>query len=936
MKKIRLVIAVAGAMVLSALAVPASAATQDQINHAITNGLAWLVSQQNSDGSWGSSYPVAYTGFAVTKLEERAFELGYASPFDDAYPYKTNVINGLNYLFNQASTNATTGGVCFAKGSSYETYSTGIAMMAIAASRTPNNIVNVSNGLVNGMTYQAVLQLIVNYFAAGQNPDGGWRYYALSGSSDNSNTGYAVMGLRYAEAPIYGFACTIPATLKAKLSTNWINAIQVSGGTNDGGGGYTAGGGGVNLLETGNLLFEMSFVGDNTPTQRVQRAIGYIQTNWNDNNENPGWRPHQYQAMDCLMEGFGSLGIPIITVNGTNVDWFGQFSDAIVASQQGNGSWPADGNGDVTLSTDWALLVLEKIGVEALQITPATGFTASGCVGGPFTATNVGGPFTATSETFSLTNIGTAPLNWSLANSSSWLDASLSGGTLTVGGTTNATVSLNANAYSLTQGVYTATVWFTDQTSGLVQSRQFTLTVGVPVITAEPTNQMIEWGNSATFSVGATGAPLYFQWQKNGTDLTDAGNISGSATTTLVLSPTTTNDDGSYTVIITDACGSVTSSVVTLTVLPQPTMGIECDRDLGLRIFSQANALYTRTEMASQNSQMSWVNNATYPVTYSFTVTNLPPIPDALQTMFWFIPANAMPTADQVGGANGIGANDTTIDADATNAMCFELNNQQGQTNNDYHVFVGYKINTNGLSLNLGDPAVDYTNSLGNHVLFKKLATNYYAGTDPAYTMAASGNGTWTLTFSDATHGSVAGPGLSPVSFTIPAGDEQYFTNALQVYFGVQNNSFNSIGDSVLCFNISINGAYGELTNDFSFGKNWSDDWRAVENGSSRSTHLGLWQVPENIAYWLSWTAPASGYDVEVTPYLTPDPSLGHVPWVMPAYYNSFTTMLIEQLEGTKVWTYITTNNLDLMMNYYPSVKSNAFFRLHRPPKSAR
>jgi hypothetical protein len=473
------------------------------------------------------------------------------------------------------------------------------------------------------------------------------------------------------------------------------------------------------------------------------------------------------------------------------------------------------------------------VGVDALQITPATGFTASGYVGGPFSITN---------ESFSLANAGTNSLNWTLVNTSVWLNASPGGGTITVGGITNVTVCLNANAYSLTQGSYSATVWFTNLNDSVGQSRQFIL-----VATA------------------------------------------------------------------------------------LPNIGIECDRDLGLRVFSQPNTNYQRTEMVSQNSQMSWVNNATYPVTYSFTVTNLPPIPDALQTMFWFIPVNAMPTADQANGAN-----DTRVDLDATNALCMTLNNQ-GVTNSNYHVFVGYKLNTNGLSLNAGDPAVDYTNSLGNHVLFKKLATNYYNGKNPTGYGAASGNGTWTLTLSDSNHGSVTGPGLSPVSFTIPAGDEQYFLNPLRVYFGVQNNSTLSIGDSVLCFNISISGAYGELTNDFSFGKNWSDDWSAVESPGTRTTEIGLWAVPQNIAYWLSWTAPAKGFDVEVTPYLTPDPSLGHVPWVEPLYYSGFSpSTLFEQVEGTKVWTFITTNNLDAMMNYYPSVVSNAFFRLHNPPKSSR
>jgi hypothetical protein len=533
----------------------------------ISHGLAWLVSQQNSNGSWGSSYPVAYTGFAIAKLEDRAFELGYASPFDDAYPYKTNVINGLNYLFNQVSTNARTGGFCFVPGSGAETYCTGIGMLGIAASRAPTNIVNVANSLVNGMTYKAVLQSIVNYFAAGQNPDGGWRYSALSGSSDNSNTGYAVMGLRFAESPIYGFACVIPAKLKAALSTNWIKAIQDnSGDSNDGGGGYTSGSSGVNLLETGNLLFEMSFVGDNTSIQRVQRAIAYIQTKWNENDENPGWRPHQYQAMDCLMEGFGSLGITNITVNGTNVDWFGQFSDAIVVSQQSNGAWPADGNGDAMLSTEWALLVLEKVsGGEPLQIIPLD-FDATGCVGGPFTVTN---------ETFSLINTGTGTnsLTWSLANTSTWLDASPGGGTLTVGAWTNVTVSLNSNAYSLPSGFYTATVWFTNLNDSAVQSRQFTLAIDLLTILFQPQSLIVSKWFPASFSVSVSGTPpLNFQWQKNGTNLADGNNISGSTTATLVLNPTTINDAGNYTVIITNACGSVvTSSNAILIFIPSST-----------------------------------------------------------------------------------------------------------------------------------------------------------------------------------------------------------------------------------------------------------------------------------------------------------------------------------------------------------------------------
>ncbi len=204
-----------------------------------------------------------------------------------------------------------------------------------------------------------------------------------------------------------------------------------------------------------------------------------------------------------------------------------------------------------------------SISSDPLFIAPAAGFDATGCVGGPFSMTN---------ETFSLSNVGTNSLDWSLANTSSWLDASPGGGTLAVGGTTNVTVSLSSSAYSLTSGIYTATVWFTNLNDSVVQSCQFTLAVGLPTILSQPQRLAVCEGSPASFSVSASGTPLYFQWQKNGTNLTDGGNIFGSATSNLLFSTTTTNDDGSYTVIITDACGSVTSSVPVLSVVLPPTI----------------------------------------------------------------------------------------------------------------------------------------------------------------------------------------------------------------------------------------------------------------------------------------------------------------------------------------------------------------------------
>ena len=89
-----------------------------------------------------------------------------------------------------------------------------------------------------------------------------------------------------------------------------------------------------------------------------------------------------------------------------------------------------------------------------------------------------------------------------------------------------------------------------------------------PSITSQPHSLTVTNGDPASFSVTAGGtAPLFYQWQKNGANLVDGGNVSGSVSNTLSLSAASTNDVGNYTVIITNTDGSVTSSVARLILL---------------------------------------------------------------------------------------------------------------------------------------------------------------------------------------------------------------------------------------------------------------------------------------------------------------------------------------------------------------------------------
>jgi len=83
-----------------------------------------------------------------------------------------------------------------------------------------------------------------------------------------------------------------------------------------------------------------------------------------------------------------------------------------------------------------------------------------------------------------------------------------------------------------------------------------------PSIATQPSNQSVTVGQTAIFSVVATGtAPLNYQWQKGTTPIT--GATSASYTTPVTIS----SDNGSqFQVVVSNSAGSTTSTAATLTV----------------------------------------------------------------------------------------------------------------------------------------------------------------------------------------------------------------------------------------------------------------------------------------------------------------------------------------------------------------------------------
>jgi Immunoglobulin domain len=102
--------------------------------------------------------------------------------------------------------------------------------------------------------------------------------------------------------------------------------------------------------------------------------------------------------------------------------------------------------------------------------------------------------------------------------------------------------------------------------AGSVTSNPATLTVDsastAPSITQQPASQAVTAGVIATFTVVAAGtAPLAYQWQKSGTAI--AGATAASYTTPATL---LTDNGAQFTVVVSNAAGTLTSGAATLTV----------------------------------------------------------------------------------------------------------------------------------------------------------------------------------------------------------------------------------------------------------------------------------------------------------------------------------------------------------------------------------
>ncbi|MBL7997208.1 MAG: immunoglobulin domain-containing protein [Candidatus Kapabacteria bacterium] len=127
------------------------------------------------------------------------------------------------------------------------------------------------------------------------------------------------------------------------------------------------------------------------------------------------------------------------------------------------------------------------------------------------------------------------------------------------------TTTLTINSLTLADiGSYTMRA-ITTVCSSVIISNAGGLTVNpAPKVTTQPQSKTIGEGASTTFSVVASGNDVRYQWKKGATD------ISGATLNTFTISNAKKADEGKYTVVVSNSCGTATSQEATLTVSNAP------------------------------------------------------------------------------------------------------------------------------------------------------------------------------------------------------------------------------------------------------------------------------------------------------------------------------------------------------------------------------
>jgi hypothetical protein len=187
-----------------------------------------------------------------------------------------------------------------------------------------------------------------------------------------------------------------------------------------------------------------------------------------------------------------------------------------------------------------------------------------------------------------------------------------------ISGATSATLSLSS-VQAASAGSY---VCIATNSSGVTSSNAAALTVNsAPVITTHPSAQTVTVGSNATFTVVAIGTPaLTYQWKKG------SNNISGATSSTLTLINVQPVAAATYSCIVTNSLGSVTSNTAFLTVHSPPSITTQ---PVPQTVTAGANVTFSVVATGSPAPTYQWKkgsNNISGATSSTLSLTNVQPV----------------------------------------------------------------------------------------------------------------------------------------------------------------------------------------------------------------------------------------------------------------------------------------------------------------------
>src|SRR5260221_675135 len=281
----------------------------------------------------------------------------------------------------------------------------------------------------------------------------------------------------------------------------------------------------------------------------------YYQVTSSDSNGNHGHSGgHGFKTAGFSLSGAIN---PAAGGNGATLTLTGAASATTTADSSGNYTFTglpngtyavAPGHAGFTFTPKSQSVTLSTVNVTGVNFTGNTAAVAPTITAQPVSQTVTAGQ----TASFTVVATGTAPLNYQ------WQK-----GGVNIAGATAASYTTPATTTSDNGATFAVVV---SNTAGTVTSGAAALTVNAaavaPTITMQPVSQAVTAGQTASFTVVATGtAPLNYQWQKSGV------NIAGATAASYTTPATTTSDNGaSFAVVVSNTAGAVTSAAATLTV----------------------------------------------------------------------------------------------------------------------------------------------------------------------------------------------------------------------------------------------------------------------------------------------------------------------------------------------------------------------------------